>query len=124
MILAAMIAKDEDALVCDFSEVYHILDYRSIPPRLAATLASGLSYDSRIKRKISGQRYTSDILLLAHIADSLSTLVWFQTKDGQRGTNRPKSILQAMTEEKKKEEYHAFETFEDFEAARRQIMEN
>lgn len=124
MILAAMIAKDEDALVCDFAEYYHILDYRSIPPRLAGTLAAGLSSDSRIKRKIGGQRYTSDILLLAHIADSLSTLVWFQTKDGQRGTNRPKSILRAMTEEEKKEEYHAFDSFEDYEAARRRIMEN
>ena len=33
MILAAMIAKDEDALVCDFADYYHILDSRSLPPR-------------------------------------------------------------------------------------------
>lgn len=30
--------------------------------------------------------------LLANIADSLNLLVWFKTRDGQKGRNRPKPI--------------------------------
>lgn len=117
-----MIARNENALICDFAETYHIYDYKSMPPKQAAILAVGLPQDSRIKREISGQKQTTDILLLAAIADALNTLVWFQTKDGQRGINRPDSILRRLTEEQ--EEYEAFDSIEAYEAARRQHMEN
>ena len=41
-----MIATDEDALICDFAETYHIYDYRSLDVEYAATLAYGLRDDS------------------------------------------------------------------------------
>lgn len=121
MILAAMIKADEHALMCDFAEVYHIYDYKALRPMQAAIFAVGLPDDSRIKRKMSGQKQTAQVLLLSCIADSLRTLVWFQTKDGQRGINRPASILSEIMEEK--EEYSSFDSIEEYEAARKRMME-
>lgn len=37
-----MVAVDEEALICDFAETYNILDWRELPCRTAAILASGL----------------------------------------------------------------------------------
>ena len=113
-----MIAHNEDALICDFAETYHIYDYKSMPPKQAAILAVGLPGSSRIKRDFSGQKHTTEVLLLATIADALNTLVWFQTRDGRRGTNRPVSILNRMIEEE--EEYEAFDSIEAYEAARKE----
>ena len=36
--------------------------------------------------------------------DRLSTLVWFQTKDGVKGRNRPKSIVESMTRKEEEKE--------------------
>lgn len=113
-----MIARNESALICDFAETYHIYDYKSMPPKMAAILAAGLPNDSRIKRDFSGQKHTTEVLLLATIADALNTLVWFQTKDGQRGVNRPESIFKHITEEQ--EEYEVFDSIEAYEAARKE----
>ena len=79
-----MIARNENALECDFAETYPIYDYRELQPKRAALFAAGLPIDSRIKRELSGQKHTVETILLSHIADSLQTLVWFKTKDGQR----------------------------------------
>ena len=49
-----MIRFDEDALICDLAETYHIYDYRSLPVKLVATLSAGLRDDSRIKLKAAG----------------------------------------------------------------------
>lgn len=117
-----MIREDEHALMCDFAETYNIYDYRELRPSQAAIFAVGLPTDSRIKRKLTGQRQTTETLLLACIADSLRTLVWFQTEDGRRNINRPVSILQDLTEEK--DELAEFGTIEAYEAARKQIMES
>ena len=118
-----MIARNEGALECDFAETYHIYDYRKLPPNRAALFAVGLPTDSRIKRELNGQKHTSDILLLAYIADALQTLVWFKTKDGQRGTNRPKSILQEMMKDDE-EKYMSFDSVEAYEAARKRALES
>ena len=71
-----MIAEDEDALVCDLAEVYHIYDYHSVPVRLLGTLCSGLGADSRIKMKMSGVKAPSDIIVLSLIADELMDIRW------------------------------------------------
>ena len=117
-----MIRTDEHALMCDLAEYYNIYDYKQMRPMQVAIFANGLPPDRRIKRKLSGQKHSTETLLLACIADSLRLLVWFQTKDGQKNMNRPASILQELTEEK--EEYAAFGTIEAYEAARKAIMEN
>lgn len=48
-----MIVTDEDSLICDLAETYHVFNYRELPVKLLATLSVGLRADSRIKLKIS-----------------------------------------------------------------------
>lgn len=91
-------AEAETELICDFAEVYHIYDYQALQVEYAATLVLGLGENSRVKMKVNGQKQPTNILLLAAIADRLSTLVWFETKDGHANRNRPKSFLDALME--------------------------
>lgn len=74
-----MIKCDEDALICDFAETYHIYNYKSLPVTLVATLASGLRDDSRIKLKLNKQRVSNTDLLLSVIADRLGLLLSMYT---------------------------------------------
>lgn len=107
-----MIATDEDALMADFLETYHVADWRAFPVKQAAALAFHLSPESRIKRKMSGRTQSMDTLLLAVIADRIGTLVWMFSKDGQKGTNRPESIYAVLSEDaSKKEERDDLQTF-------------
>lgn len=109
--------------MCDFAEVYHIFDYKALPLRTAAALFVGLGPNSRIKRKISGQTVDDTTALLAIIADRLGLLVWGQTKDGQCGRNRPKSIFDAiMGGETINPQVRGYSSAEDFEAARKKII--
>lgn len=116
MCLASMIALDEEALICDFAETYHIYDYRSLPATLAGIYASGLRHDARINIKISGQQAPVDTLLLASIADSMHLRIWQQTKDAQHNKNRPESILAKMLEAEKPSELEGsdIESFDEW----------
>lgn len=119
-----MIKLDENALICDLAETYHILDYKQLPPTRVAVFACGLRDNSRIKMKISGQAVPFDTLLMAGIADRLSILVWAQTKDGQKGKNRPPMMVDALTRKEPKEsDIVAFRSGEDYEKARSALIE-
>lgn len=118
-----MVALDRDALICDMAETYHVYDMEGFPVEYVATLAAGLREDSRIRRKADGMKVSLDILLLGIIADACNFLVWTQTKDAQKGKNRPKSIVDILTKEKKDSDVQAFITPEDFEKKRREILE-
>ena len=107
-----MIKIDEDALICDLAETYHIYDYRQLPPTKVAVFAVGLRYDSRIKMKLSDQKVSLDSLLLGGILDRLSILVWAQTKDGQKGINKPAMIVDSLT----------VNSGEDFEKERKRLI--
>ena len=48
---------------------------------------------------MSNLNYSLDTRLLAYMADKLAYLVWFKTKDGFKGINRPQSILSALLNE-------------------------
>src|SRR5690625_2524791 len=119
-----MIKLDEDALICDLAETYQIYDYRQLPPTRVAVFAYGLNDDSRIKMKLIGQSVPTEILLLAGISDKLSTLVWFQTKDGQKGKNRPTMLTDLLTNKKQenKKDVIVFNSGEDFMKVRNQLM--
>lgn len=108
-----MINEDEDALICDFAETYQVLDYRSLPAVLAATLAFGLRDDSRIKMKLRGETLTSDIVFAALQLDALNTLAWMQSHDGAKGRNRPSSIYKALVNAGKPSEIQAFDSGEE-----------
>lgn len=118
-----MVATDEDALICDFAETYHIYQWRGLPVKYAAVLAFGLRDDSRIKMAMTGRKITLDTMLNASALDALNTLVWMQSKDAQRNKNRPKPIINVLmndTPEAKK--VMAFNTAEEFEARRAAIL--
>lgn len=121
-----MISLDEDALVCDLAETYHIYDYKQLPLNQVAVFAYGLRDDSRIKQIMSDQIVPLEITLLASIVDRLSLSLWLQTKDGQKGVNRPTSIAEMLTKKNKEEsderDYLVFESGEDFENYRKSLL--
>ena len=116
-----MINLDEDALICDLAETYHILNYKELSPQLVATLSCGLSNDSRIKRKIANRRLTMEETLSAVIVDRLSQILWTKTKDAQHNRNRPKSILDAL-ENPPERKYKSFSSIEEFERKRAELL--
>ena len=117
-----MRALDNDALICDFAEYYHIIDYTKIPVKTAAILACGLPQDSRIMLKLAGARINLADTLNAIIADQLRVLVWMRTKDAEHHRNYPKSILEILTGKNEETEVMAFDSGADFEAARAAIL--
>lgn len=117
MALADMISADRDALICDLAETYGILDYRALPVSLLATLSVGLRADSRIKMRMSGAKVSRVELMLAAAVDRLSMLWWAKTEAGKNGTNKPKSVLDAIMGQKEEHsDIQAYESAEDFEA--------
>ena len=119
-----MIALDESALICDFAETYHVLDYRAIPLKTAAVLACGLRENSRIRMKMSDMQIPPETVLMAAAVDRLSLLVWAKTKDATKGRNIPKSILDTLMKKDRNENgLKLFESAEDFEAARQRILQ-
>ena len=121
-----MIKVDEDALICDLAETYQIYDYRQLPPKMVAVFSYGLKEDSRIKMKLSGQTVPSDTLLLASMVDKLNTLVWFKTKDGQKGKNMPPSIVSVLTGKDKTDnnkDMVVFNSGEDFVNRRKMLLQ-
>ena len=121
-----MISLDEDALVCDLAETYQIYDYKQLPLNQVAVFAYGLRDDSRIKQMMSNQIVPLETTLLASIVDRLSLSLWLQTKDGQKGVNRPASIADQLIKRDKNEndgkDYLVFESGEDFENYRKALL--
>lgn len=116
-----MAAVDEDALRCDFAQVYHIFDFRRLPLRTAAVFAQGLPADARIMRLLSGFRTDTSTALLARLVDEVATIRWMLSDDGQNGRNRPKSISQALLGDGEPEKTQGFASAADFRAAWVQI---
>ena len=115
--LAHMINIDEEALICDFAETYHIYDYKSLPLRTVGIFACGLRPDSRIGMRISDSKLTTDQTLLALVADNTRAIAWLNSSDGAKGINRPKLLVEALIGEKKTIEsaIETFETGQDFD---------
>lgn len=118
-----MLQTDEDALVCDLAETYHIYDWKSYPMRLIATLAAGLRDDSRIKMRLAGCRVRPSFLLSAMTVDALNVLAWQQTEDGHKGRNAPERIARILLGEEDQKEHAAFDTPEEYERRRKEILE-
>lgn len=117
-----MIKTDENALICDLAETYQIYDYKQLPPSTVAIFCIGLRDDSRIKMKLSGSRVAPETMLLAGILDRLSILVWQKTEDGSKGRNKPKSILDILTDKNKESEVSAFTSGKEFEEERNRLI--
>lgn len=122
MILASMVRLNEDALICDFAETYHIYDYRSLPIKTAAALAAGLRDDSRIKLCAADLPVSQNTILLASIADRLTMLLHMLTDSRKR--EEPVLILDKLLEkssEQQKDDVVGFRSAEAFETAWKEI---
>lgn len=117
-----MITEDEDALVCDLAETYHIYEYRSLPMRKVATFSLGLGESSRIRRKLSGAKAPTELILLASIVDRLSLLVYANTKDAQHGFNKPQMLTDILLGNKDHDDIQSFRTGAEFELKRLEIL--
>lgn len=117
-----MINLDEDSLICDLAETYHIYDYRALPPRMVGVLACGLRDDARIKMVMSGQKISTDNMLRAGILDRLSILVWQNTEDGHEGRNMPESVLSKLIGEQKENNTMSFNSGAELEAYRERLI--
>ena len=119
-----MIDLDEDALICDLAETYQVYDYKQLPLSTVAVFAYGLKDDSRIKQLLSDQIAPVERLLLSSMVDRLSMLLWIQSKDGQKGVNRPTSLTDFFIKKEKEDtrEFMTFESPEDYEAYRKQLF--
>lgn len=108
---------DADAVICDFAETYHIYDIWQHPCEYVATLAAGLRDNSRIKIKQSGLRISPELFALSVCADNAALLRWFRTEDGQKGVNRPASVLRLLSGEREQQTSRGYATGEDFQRA-------
>ena len=116
-----MIELNEDALICDLAETYHIYDYRSLPVKLVATLSAGLRDDSRIKMAAAELPASQETLLLALIADRVEAFRYGFSADAEKGINPPASLFESIMGEDRKRKNKtgvtSFATSEEFEAA-------
>lgn len=112
-----MIAIDEDALICDLAETYHIFEYRSLPLHTVAAFSVGLRENSRIKMALAGTKYPFDTILFAAIYDAVNMQNWAISDNGRKGINPPDSIANKLLGRKvaqKESEYMLFDTAEAF----------
>ena len=118
MTLAGMIRLNEDALICDFAETYHVYDYRSLPLRTAATLSAGLRDNSRIKLCAAGAPVALEIILLAGIADRIDAIKYGLSSDSDRA-KRPPFLVETILGEAEKNQNGAqvFNSAEAFKEA-------
>ena len=87
-----------------------------------AILVYGLRENSRLKMKILNSKMETKNYLLAGILDRLTLLVYANTKDAQKGRNKPKMLLDTI--EKSKDNVSSFTSGEDFEKAKAKILKN
>ena len=117
-----MISADEDALICDFAEVYRVYDYKSLPLKTAAFFM-GLKQDSRSKMSLMGQEYTLTEMLSVMIYDKLAWLQWSKTKSGANGTNMPQPLAAKLfADDNTEKEVAGFTSVEEFEAERKKRL--
>lgn len=119
MTLAGMLVLDEDALICDMAETYHVLDMWALPVSLLATLASGLRDDSRIRLKGNNMLDVSTQTLLATIADEITMLAYGLGGGDEKNDGPPPLVTDIIHNKEPKEKpgktkLAAFESGEAF----------
>lgn len=119
--LAHMLKVDRTAVICDLAETYHIFNYRQLPATTVATLACGLKADSRIKTTMAGVKVSPpNSLLYALIVDELRSLRWGLMGDKK---HMPVFVTEMMANGLPEKETRGFNTAEEFERKRREIIE-
>ncbi|RGD72907.1 hypothetical protein DW687_11735 [Anaerofustis stercorihominis] len=114
-----MIRIDENSLICDLAETYHIFNYRSLPARMVATFCVGLRNNSRTFKKITDNKILNTETLLALLLDDFRTFLSLIC--GEKNKNQ--SAYELLTSEAKEKSKIGFNSPEEFEKARREILE-
>lgn len=104
----------EDEVICDLLEVYHILDYKSLPASLVATLVLGLRSNSRVMLAIADKKLSLDQMALLGIWDCLKWIQWSKTKKASEGLEAPKPLLSLFIDTEEQSETVGFEIDEAF----------
>lgn len=114
-------------MICDFAQVYHILDYKALPVPLLVTLFSGLGPDSRVYLQDAGMPVPMQTLLLAAAVDNLTSLVYVHA---DKKAKKPESVVASLLGMNKGKEdapgavkTEVFNSVADYEATRRSILE-
>lgn len=114
-----MIGADRDALLCDLAETYQIYDLKALPVTTLAVLSFGLRPDSRIKMKMAGLTYVSPLILMAHMADTLTLL--HHHLFAEKSAKIP-SLYTDIINGTMEEETATYESGEAFEEARKREL--
>ena len=114
-----MIQEGEDDLICDLAETYGIYNYKSLPVQLVATFSYGLSENSRIKRKLRGEKETTEQYqqrILIAIFDRINWLAWSRSEDAANNVNMPESLYDKIYNPHKDDDKKvvSFRSGEDF----------
>lgn len=118
-----MIAFDQEALECDLAQTYHILNMKELPVQRVALFSIGLRNNSRIKIKMMNLNQSFETTLLAKAVDELSMSNWIKT--GAKKERKPNLILpKLLNVEKEEKETVGFKTVEEFEQAKKLIIES
>ena len=116
-----MLSLDEDALTCDFAETYHVLNWRELPPRLAATLAAGLPASSRIMKK-AGVAITTETAIAAALLDAANKIAWMLAGGSRSGYDMPKSVLAELTGQQETSDVDHYASGEEYLKARERLL--
>lgn len=108
-------------MMCDFAETYHIYNIKSLSVNQTAIFLYGLRDNSRVKMKLAGRDYDFDRFVLTAIFDKLQWLCWAQSEDGKHNRNRPQLLTEMLTR-KESADTVAFESGEEFEERRRELL--
>ena len=105
--------KEEDALICDLAETYHIYRMEDYPVEYIATLLTGLRESSRVMLKITNRKLPLDQMINVMSFDVLNLILWSKTVDGQNNVNRPKRLMDVFNKTETVDEIKTFDSGEE-----------
>lgn len=109
-------------MICDLAQFYNIHDYESLDKVRLSIYVNGLPEESRVKRKLSGLKFSLDTIIRAGILDRLSLLLY--SFAGKKGSKSPESITDILLGKKNEEKKaRAYMSGKEFEERRREILE-
>jgi hypothetical protein len=126
MFLAHALAIGRAELMCDLAEIYHIYDYKQLPPKTVAVFSYGLRENSRLKMKIAGSRCTTEQMILSMIYDRVNWLRWAMSAASKDPDTCPEmltpKLLGMEVQKESSKNILAFEDGSEFERSRKMII--
>ena len=97
MILAAMLERSEDSLICDLGRDISYIRDAELQGELYRNVGGWPPWeDSRIMMLFSGNKIRPSLYFKRQASTSFLCLWWAETKDGQKNRNRPESVVGSL----------------------------